>query len=529
MLSRNVQEFWPSRSYAALAAPRRERVSRLGVEQREIDRLVVQGIAAARRGHVAEALRLLDRAIRLAPDHVEALIWRGGLSEPAQALSYLERACAIAPDNERALAGLAWAEQSLQPPESDATLAEAAGPGDASPPPAMPDKPLSERLPARLKTFVAVAVLALAILCSLSMTQIGWSDDVPTATAEQDSLALVAADAAPPAAEPAAPVAVAAAPTPSPSPTIAPTPTRSPSELDLAWSAEDWPRVIALVEVMRAASPSDGDLREKLFAAHFNHAHQLVRQERLEDALAAFDRALGVNAGDERAVRERKLAQLYVQGTTALSAGSFAEAAGSLRSVFDSRADYLSVKSKLYQAYVGQAAALEKSGQSTDAYQSFQKAAKLDAQGAEAQAGLARLKPAAPTATPAPSAAGKKIEVSIAQQRMTVWQNDKVVWVFKVSTGKTPYLTRKGTFYTRNKIPNAYSTAMGWGMPWWMGIYQVGNYENGIHAMARLRNGTVLPNSMLGRPQTRGCIMLSDKDAKTLYDWTVVGTMVWIH
>lgn len=43
------------------------------------------------------------------------------------------------------------------------------------------------------------------------------------------------------------------------------------------------------------------------------------------------------------------------------------------------------------------------------------------------------------------------------------------------------------------------------------------------------KNQTVLPDSVLGKPATHGCIMLSDKNAKTLYDWAVIGTAVWIH
>jgi hypothetical protein len=66
-------------------------------------------------------------------------------------------------------------------------------------------------------------------------------------------------------------------------------------------------------------------------------------------------------------------------------------------------------------------------------------------------------------------------------------------------------------------------------MPYWMGIYQAGGSENGFHAMARLPNGTVLSTSVLGRPATNGCIMMSDDDARTLYNWAVVGTPVWIH
>ena len=38
-----------------------------------------------------------------------------------------------------------------------------------------------------------------------------------------------------------------------------------------------------------------------------------------------------------------------------------------------------------------------------------------------------------------------------------------------------------------------------------------------------------MSDAVLGTPQTHGCIMMSDKDAKTLYDWAVIGVAVWIH
>ena len=296
--------------------------------------------------------------------------------------------------------------------------------------------------------------------------------------------------------------------------------------LDRAWSNEDWPQVIAIVETMLTATPGDGGLTEKLFSAHFNYAMQLVHKERLDEAIGEFDKALTINVGDPRAEGERRLAQLYREGSLALSKGDFSAAITVLSALYDQNPGYQSVKTRLYQAYIGHADALEKSGQNGNAYLTYQKASTVDAQGGEAQAGLTRLKGFAPAQT----AAGKKIEVDIAKQQVIVWQNNEVLYRFKASTGKAPYLTRTGTFKILDKMPNAYSSSMQWGMPWWMGIYYAGKWENGFHAMARVGKDQVkLPDSVLGRPATHGCIMLSDKDAKTLYDWAVVGTVVWIH
>jgi lipoprotein-anchoring transpeptidase ErfK/SrfK len=483
--------------------------------------LVAQGINAARAGRRHEAIELFDQVLRL-EENLEALIWRGGLSNPDDALVYLERASRIDARDQRVREGIAWARQ-----RANADVRHGWRRRPATSAPARITLALA-RL--RLPMVALVVVLVLGILAAVALARVTANQDGATAlAAEQPIVATATIEPEIPVLVPLSPAAAATMPAPSPtiapSPTPSPTPTPDPSALDLAWKAEDWPQVIALVEGMLAAAPDDRVLTEKLFSAYFNYGVQLVRAERLAEGVAAFDKALTISPGDPRAVGEHKFAQLYLQGATALNANDLAAAITPLRTIFDGNPNYRSVKSWLYQAYVGQAAALETAGKKTDAYLAFEKAAKVDSKGEEAQAGLTRLKASAPASSPA----GKKIEVDIAKQQVTAWQDGKAVYVFKASTGKAPYLTRKGNFTILSKMPNAYSSSMGWGMPWWMGIYYAGKWENGFHAMARLRNGTVMPNSSLGRPQTHGCIMLSDANAKTLYDWAVIGTAVWIH
>ncbi len=379
----------------------------------------------------------------------------------------------------------------------------------------------------RLTFVLVVAVVVVALWGITTAARGGFSDDALAGLLATDQPCHVQSAAEATAAV-VAPVALTATVTPSPSPSPTPTPLTTQAMLDQAWKDSNWPQVIPIVEGLFKSAPSDASLKEKLFSAHLNYAVQLVRTEKLAEAVAEFDKALAINPGDVRAVGERTSAQLYLQSTTALGAGDFSAAIEPLRTIYNGNPDYRSVKTRLYSAYLGYADLLEKSGKNADAYLNYQKASNVDTKGVEAQAGMARLKGSAPT--PSTAAAGKKIEVDIAKQQVTVWENSKVVWRFKASTGKAPYLTRKGNFTILSKMPYAYSSSMQWGMPSWMGIYYAGKWENGFHAMARVgKNQTKLPDSMLGRPQTHGCIMLSDKDAKTLYDWAVLGTAVWIH
>ncbi len=62
--------------------------------------MLVRGIAAARAGDDAEAIRLLRRVTELEPGNVEAWVWRASVAEnPADKKAFLEEALALDPDN----------------------------------------------------------------------------------------------------------------------------------------------------------------------------------------------------------------------------------------------------------------------------------------------------------------------------------------------------------------------------------------------------------------------------------------------
>ena len=63
----------------------------------------------------------------------------------------------------------------------------------------------------------------------------------------------------------------------------------------------------------------------------------------------------------------------------------------------------------------------------------------------------------------------------------------------------------------------AKSTAYELDMPYWLGIYDVGTFENGIHGLP-LRWDKIW-EGFIGQPAYFGCAMLADKEAQTLYDW----------
>jgi hypothetical protein len=131
--------------------------------------------------------------------------------------------------------------------------------------------------------------------------------------------------------------------------------------------------------------------------------------------------------------------------------------------------------------------------------------------------------------TSASTGGRKNIFVSIAKQRAYAYEGDKLVYAFVISTALPQYGTKRGTFRIKTKMPEAYSSRWQLRMPYWMGIYDAGPSENGFHALPINRRGQRLWGGLLGRPASFGCIILSQRDAATLYGWADMGTPVVIR
>ncbi|HEY3342859.1 MAG TPA: L,D-transpeptidase family protein [Anaerolineae bacterium] len=127
------------------------------------------------------------------------------------------------------------------------------------------------------------------------------------------------------------------------------------------------------------------------------------------------------------------------------------------------------------------------------------------------------------------SAPGQVIYISLSKQHMWVYEDGKQVFSFVVSSGIATRATKPGNFRVQDRIPDAWSGIWQLSMPYWMGIYNVGRVENGIHALPINKRGVRLWAGLLGRPASFGCIILNTPDAKTLYNWVKVGALVVIR
>ncbi|MHC2999513.1 L,D-transpeptidase [Microbacterium sp. HJ5] len=123
----------------------------------------------------------------------------------------------------------------------------------------------------------------------------------------------------------------------------------------------------------------------------------------------------------------------------------------------------------------------------------------------------------------------RRIEVDLSAQTTYLFENDKVVGSYTISSGMDATPTPTGHFtvnaYTRiqdmgalcynPKAVNSYCTE---DVPWitWFAP------DIAFHGASSFR-------SSLGFQQSHGCVNMWDADAKFVYDWTATGTEVWVH
>ncbi len=120
---------------------------------------------------------------------------------------------------------------------------------------------------------------------------------------------------------------------------------------------------------------------------------------------------------------------------------------------------------------------------------------------------------------------GKYLEVVLATQMLYCWDGNSNQCAYRISSGMWSMPTPTGTRYIDSKNPRAYSASYGLYMPWWMSMG--GGY--GIHELPEWPDGTKEGESHLGIPVSHGCVRLGVGPAEFVYNWTPIGTPVYIH
>jgi len=129
-----------------------------------------------------------------------------------------------------------------------------------------------------------------------------------------------------------------------------------------------------------------------------------------------------------------------------------------------------------------------------------------------------------------PVIAGKRIVISISQQRMRVYENGALKWDWAASTGISSSPTMPGVFQILSHERSAYAGNWNLDMPNFMGIFEaVSGFTNGIHGMPTRNGYSILWEGSLGRPVTFGCILLSNPNSQALYAWAEEGVVVEVQ
>ncbi|MFN8493683.1 MAG: LysM peptidoglycan-binding domain-containing protein [Caldilineaceae bacterium] len=137
--------------------------------------------------------------------------------------------------------------------------------------------------------------------------------------------------------------------------------------------------------------------------------------------------------------------------------------------------------------------------------------------------------PLLPVDLPPVPASGTKFMVSLSRQQCWVFEGSRVAHTWPCSTGYGEWKTRTGAFAVQSKFDVAKSQAYQLDMPFWLGIYNVGTYENGIHGLPiRWSTGKKIWTHLIGEPATYGCAMLDDDNAAELYKLAYIGMPVYI-
>jgi LysM repeat protein len=131
---------------------------------------------------------------------------------------------------------------------------------------------------------------------------------------------------------------------------------------------------------------------------------------------------------------------------------------------------------------------------------------------------------------PLPIVPNKRIVISIAEQRMFVYENRQLKWHWAVSTGIPSSPTQPGVYQVLSHDGTAYASIWNLRMPYFLSIYEaIPSFYNGIHGFPSRGGAQVIWENALGRPVTYGCILLSTANAKTLYEWAEDGVVVEIQ
>ena len=135
--------------------------------------------------------------------------------------------------------------------------------------------------------------------------------------------------------------------------------------------------------------------------------------------------------------------------------------------------------------------------------------------------GLALSGPDRPPETTGTPGGSRRLVVDCRLQRLAAFENDRLVQVGLVSTGRPGHETPRGRFRVRYRYPAPMSSSYMVRMPYWICIDDLGAL--GLHECQPQQY------RQLGSSASHGCIRLGPSTAQWLYGWLPDGSSVVIR
>ena len=120
---------------------------------------------------------------------------------------------------------------------------------------------------------------------------------------------------------------------------------------------------------------------------------------------------------------------------------------------------------------------------------------------------------------------GRYLDISLTDQKLCRIEGPVVIDCFIISSGKPGMDTPTGTFTINDKSPRHWSNKYNMWLPYWQ-QFKTGGW--GIHELPETDTWKET-SAHLGTPISHGCVRLDVGAAQTVYDWTSMGTTVYIH
>lgn len=289
---------------------------------------------------------------------------------------------------------------------------------------------------------------------------------------------------------------------------------------EAAWQSRDWPSCIELYYELHRLEPENAAMMERLGTAHRQYAQQLIEQDHLRAALIQLVAARTISPQSDSLDSLYSVLSEYQQGQEDYQRSRWAAAVEHFEQAYAVAPEFKDVKGRLFAAVLQEGLWQQGMGRALQARWHYESALRLYPENTLARQKLTEV-------TELLTKPDRRIVVSISRQRMYLYENGRSIRTWPCSTGEFGRATKPGHYKVQSRLRMAYARAWDLDMAYWLGIYYAGSTENGIHAPPITRTtGQKMWEGLIGYPVSYGCIILSEENAKALYEWAPYHTPV---